>query len=135
MNTDFKGVCHPWLCDIMGHMTTRHYMAMFDDASYHFLYRAFNWSANEAKLNNIGWADVKHTIEYQAEVSEGQLLSISGRLTKIGTKSITVLYEMIENESNVTVATLESVSVLFDTKNRKALALSSKMIEQASLLL
>ena len=34
----YKGVSHPAMCDIMGHMTTRHYIAMFDDGSYHFLY-------------------------------------------------------------------------------------------------
>ena len=31
----YRGVVYPWLCDSMGHMTTRHYTAMFDDASYH----------------------------------------------------------------------------------------------------
>ena len=25
-------VVHPWLCDAMGHLTTRHYLGMFDDA-------------------------------------------------------------------------------------------------------
>ena len=33
----YRGVVHPWLCDAMGHMTTRHDMAMFDDGSYHLL--------------------------------------------------------------------------------------------------
>lgn len=33
----FKGIAHPWLCDIMGHLNTRNYMAMFDNASMYFL--------------------------------------------------------------------------------------------------
>ena len=33
-----KSVAHPWMCDVLGHMTTRHYVAMFDDAAYHMLY-------------------------------------------------------------------------------------------------
>ena len=33
-----KNVAHPWMCDVLGHMTTRHYVAMFDDAAYHMLY-------------------------------------------------------------------------------------------------
>jgi len=36
-----KNVAHPWMCDILGHMTTRHYVAMFDDAAYHMLYTVF----------------------------------------------------------------------------------------------
>jgi acyl-CoA thioester hydrolase len=116
----------------MGHMTTRHYIAMFDDASYHFLYKIFNWSGSDSHEKNIGWADVKHTIEYKFEVSAGQLLCISGKLTKVGTKSITVMYEMTERESNKVVASLESVSVLFDTKARKAVPLTDKMRDQAS---
>jgi acyl-CoA thioester hydrolase len=127
MSVDHKGVCHPWLCDSMDHMTTRHYMAMFDDASYHFLNRVFGWSGTDTKNSNIGWADVKHTIEYMLEVNSGQLLNISGRLVKIGGKSITVFYEMRECRSNKIVATLESISVLFDTSARKAIPLSDEM--------
>jgi acyl-CoA thioester hydrolase len=132
MTADYKGVCHPWLCDSMDHMTTRHYMAMFDDASYHFLNRVFGWSGTDAKKNNIGWADVKHTIEYMLEVSSGQLIEINGKLIKIGGKSITVSYEMREVGSEQIVATLESISVLFDTSARKAIPLSDEMRTRAN---
>jgi len=39
------GVAHPWLCDSMGHLTSRHYVAMFDDASYHFFRLVFGYDA------------------------------------------------------------------------------------------
>lgn len=116
----------------MGHMTTRHYMAMFDDASYHFLNRVFGWSATDTHNDNIGWADVKHTSEYLLEVRNGQLLDITGKLTKVGGKSITVSYEMHETGSNTIVATLESVSVLFDTSAREAIALCDDMRRRAN---
>ncbi len=127
MTSDYKGVCHPWLCDSMGHLTTRHYMAMFDDASYHFLNRVFGWSGTDSQNNNVGWADVKHTIEYLLEVISGQLLDITGVVSKVGGKSITVFYEMRECGSNKIVATLTSISVLFDTDARKAINLSDDM--------
>ncbi|AGH46409.1 acyl-CoA thioesterase [Paraglaciecola psychrophila] len=127
MAADYKGVCHPWLCDSMGHMTTRHYMAMFDDASYHFLNRVFGWSGTDSQNNNIGWADVKHTIEYLLEVRSGQLLDVTGILIRVGGKSITVSYEMRETGSNKIVATLNSISVLFDTDAREAITLSDDM--------
>ena len=127
MTSDYKGVCHPWLCDSMGHLTTRHYMAMFDDASYHFLNRVFGWSGTDSQNNNGGWADVKHTIEYLLEVRSGQLLDIKGVLAKVGGKSITVSYEMRECGSHKIVATLTSISVLFDTEAREAITLTNDM--------
>ncbi|OFA29787.1 hypothetical protein BAE46_13515 [Glaciecola punicea] len=67
---------------------------MFVDASYHFLNRVLAWSGKDSQKNNIGWADVKHTIEYLIEVRSGQLLDITGVLTRVGGKSMTVSYDM-----------------------------------------
>ncbi len=123
----YKGVVHPELCDVMGHMTTRHYVAMFDDASYHFLYSVFGWTGELAKTANRGWADVKHVIEYQDEVAPGDLLEISANFVKVGTKSITVEYTMYNLAKQTVAATLQSTSVYFDTLNRQAIALSNEM--------
>jgi acyl-CoA thioester hydrolase len=41
-----KNVMHPWMCDAMGHLTTRFYLALFDDASYHLLLAAFRYAPN-----------------------------------------------------------------------------------------
>ena len=79
----YKGVCHPTLCDVMGHMTTRHYIAMFDDGSYHFLHALFGWSGEQASIDKKGWADVRHIIDYQAEVAVGDLLEIDAQLVKV----------------------------------------------------
>ena len=35
----WRGMAHPWNCDTMGHMNTRFYAAIYDDASFHFLMR------------------------------------------------------------------------------------------------
>ena len=66
-----KSVAHPWMCDVLGHMTTRHYVAMFDDAAYHMLYDVFGWTGSSDDKNKIAWADVNHTIDYKSEVSTG----------------------------------------------------------------
>ena len=76
-----KSVAHPWQCDVMGHLTTRFYIEMFDDASYHFLAQVFGWKPDNADAP--GWADVKHTVEYQDEVAPGDLLEIAGQLVGI----------------------------------------------------
>ena len=123
----YKGINHPNLCDVMGHMTTRHYVAMFDDGSYHFLHNVFGWSAEHLTKEKTGWADVRHVIEYQAEVAEGDLLEITAQLLKIGNKSITVLYEMQNVSKKALAATLESTSVYFDLEARAAIPITSNM--------
>lgn len=126
----YKGVAHPWLCDVMGHMTTRYYVAMFDDASYHFLNEVFGWRPDAA--DTPGWADVKHVIEYSDEVAEGSLLEVRAKIERVGGKSLTTLYEMHNITKGTLAATLESTSVHFDLKQRKAIPISEEMRAMAN---
>jgi acyl-CoA thioester hydrolase len=127
-----KAVAHPWMCDVIGHLTTRHYVAMFDDACYHFLFAVFGWSGSTDESGERGWVDVRHLIEYQAEVSAGQVLEIRASLVKIGGKSMTIRYEMINLGDGEVAATLECVCVLFDMNARKALLIPDDLREMAS---
>lgn len=131
-NPVYQGVAHPWLCDVMGHMTTRHYVAMFDDASYHFLFRVFGWTPEQAAEKQLGWADVKHVIDYSAEVGSGDLLTVTAEFTRLGGKSATMKYTMYNESRKEIAATLESTSVLFDMAARKAAPIEGEMREQAA---
>lgn len=122
-----KSVAHPWYCDVLGHMTTRFYVGMFDDAAYHFLYEMFGWTGAQDAKGELAFADVRHVIDYQAEVSAGDLLEIRAELRKIGGKSITTYYEMVSLGSGEVSASLECVSVLFDLKARKAVEISGDL--------
>ncbi len=126
-----KSIAHPWQCDVMGHLTTRFYVGMFDDAAYHFLYEVFGWTINTVGESKIGWADVRHVIEYKAEVPAGDILEIRACLIKIGTSSFTARYEMVNLAKNELAATLESTCVLFDLEARKAIPLSDEMTSKA----
>jgi acyl-CoA thioester hydrolase len=126
-----KCIAHPWQCDVMCHLTTRFYVGMFDDAAYHFLYEVFGWTINTEGKSKIGWADVRHVIEYKAEVSAGDVLEIKAYLIKIGTKSFTALYEMVNIAKNEIAATLESTCVLFDLDARIAIPLNDEMTSKA----
>ena len=85
-----KSVAHPWMCDVLGRLTTRFYVGMFDDAAYHFLHSVFGWTGARDEEGKKAWVDVRHVIEYRNEVTAGGLLEIQACLTKIGNKSITV---------------------------------------------
>ncbi len=127
-----KGVAHPWMCDVIGHMTTRHYVAMFDDAAYHLLHGVFGWSGASDPDGKIGWSDARHIIEYKAEVLAGDVLVVRSGLTRVGTKSITIFYEMANLNKNAIAATLECVCVLIDLQARKSIELSEQLRELAS---
>ncbi|WP_417451109.1 acyl-CoA thioesterase [Kordiimonas sp.] len=122
----YRTIAHPQQCDVMGHLNIREYMAMFDEASYQLLFDIFGWTGEDALLKGVGFADVKHEIEYKAEVSAGQPVVITGKLTRIGGKSLALSYEMTNQASGELAATLACVCVLFDTKERKAMAIEGE---------
>lgn len=126
----FRGVAHPWLCDVMGHLTTRHYMAMFDDAGWHLLL-ALGFSATTMKRDRLGWADVRHEIEYTHEVPEGELVVVEASLERVGNKSLTYRLEMKNAETGTLCATLTGTTVRFHLDERKAVPLEPALREKA----
>ena len=126
-----KGVAHPWQCDVLGHMTTRFYTAMFDDASYHFLHHLFGWTGATDDAGQLGWVDVRHTINYESEVRAGDLLEVRAELAKVGGKSVTISFEMINLGDKAVAATLESVVVLFDLSERRAVTIPDDLRAEA----
>lgn len=127
-----RGVAHPWQCDVLGHLTTRYYVGMFDDASYHFLYETFGWVGASDDAGKLGWVDVNHNISYQVEVRAGDLLEISAELTKVGGKSIKASYQMKNLRCGEVSATLDAVYVLFDLEERTAVPIDDKLRAQAT---
>ena len=121
MKLIYTGVVHPWLCDAMGHFTTRHYVAMFDDASYRLLFEACGFAGSIGDFEGIGWVDAKQSYEYQAEQHAGALIEIHGAIQKLGNSSITTRYEMRNAASGECAATHDSVSIMFDLNARKSL--------------
>lgn len=131
----YKGVAHPWNCDVLGHMTTRFYVAMFDDASYHFIHEIFGWKGNQSDDGQLALVDVRHVTEYLAEVPEGNLLEVRAGLRKIGTKSLTIQFEMLNLSRGEIAATQESTSVLFDMQSRQGVVIPDELRDRATMFL
>lgn len=115
-------VAHPWLCDAMGHLTTRHYVGFFDDASYHLLAEAGYDGAKDLKAG-WGWADVRHELEYKAEISAGALVEVWSRIVALGNSSVRSEHHMRERSQGVLSATLIANTVCFDLKARRSMPL------------
>lgn len=112
-------VVHPWLCDRMAHLTTRHYMGMFDDASYQ-LFAMLDPNAETSGSAEQGWADIRHEIAYLHELGVGALVRVEGRVTALGRTSIGTEYRMVRQDDDQLCATLAAKTVCFDLIARKA---------------
>lgn len=125
----YRGIAHKWLCDNMGHLNTRHYVAMFDDATFHFLSElGFKWS--ELNQTKKGWVDVKNVVEYKQEVAAGGLVVINSSINHIGNKSLVLYHEMLNAESHEVHATMEATLVCFDMNTKKAIPISDEFKEK-----
>lgn len=112
-------VVHPWLCDAMGHLTTRHYLGMFDDASYQ-LFVMVGFDQKAASAEHWGWADVRHEIDYKSELAAGAVVRVLGRITALGRTSITSDYQLLDRADGRICAMLTARTVCFDLTARKA---------------
>jgi acyl-CoA thioester hydrolase len=122
-----RAIAQPWLCDMMGHLTTRFYVGMFDDASYVLLSRSTGWNGDDPAWAGFGWADVRNEVEYKDEVPAGALVEIFGTITKVGNSSLDTRYEMRRASTGGLAATLAAKTVFFDLKQRKASLLTEPM--------
>lgn len=127
------GVVHPWLCDAMGHLTTRHYLGFFDDAAYQLIAElGHDPAAGHAAQQ--GWADVRHEIEYRAELAAGALVRIDGRVVALGRSSITTELRMFARSDDRLCATLVGRTVCFDLTARRSRPLPEVVVARAAAL-
>ena len=123
-------VVHPWLCDAMGHLTTRNYLGMFDDATYQ-LFLTLGYDPAVAAAEQWGWADVRHEIDYRAELRVGAIVRIDGRVTALGRSSITTEYRLFDRAADGLAATLTARTVCFDLAGRKSQPLPAAIAAKA----
>jgi acyl-CoA thioester hydrolase len=123
-------VVHPWLCDAMGHLTTRHYLGMFDDATYQ-LFTLCGYDAAAASGEGWGWADVRHEIEYKGELKAGAAVKVLGRLTLLGKTSVRSELRLLESSSDRLCSTLKATTVCFDLNERCSRTLPETFASQA----
>ncbi len=123
-----RAVVQPWHCDLMGHLTTRHYMGFFDDGVNILISRSTGWSLAAPEWKGKGWADVRHEIDYRAEVSTGTVLEIFGEIQEHGRTSVKGVLEM--RRDGELVARMMVKSVFFDLHARKSIPLTAAMTER-----
>ena len=109
----------PAHCDAYGHMNVRHYAAMFDEAGWHMLARC-GVSLGDLRSRGLGSVVATLTIDFHHELTAGQLVCVTGALTRVGHKSFAYQMRLHEADSMTHCATQKTVEVCFDTTRRIA---------------
>ena len=125
-----RGYAHPWLCDVMGHMNSRHIFALFDDATFQFL-ALLGATFAQQQRSGQGWADVHLEIDLSREIPAGTALIVRSSVAKLGTKSFTCHHEMTTANSDLVHARMTAVVACFDLKARRATVLPADFKERA----
>jgi acyl-CoA thioester hydrolase len=94
--------------DAMGHMNVRHYIGLFDDATWHF-FATFGMNQAYYDEAQAGAFALEQHIHYLAEVHAGELISIRSRLINRTAKRIHFMHFMINESTEKLAATLEVV--------------------------
>jgi acyl-CoA thioester hydrolase len=121
-----RGIVMPAQCDVYGHMNVRHYAAFFDDAGWHLMGKA-GVSLADLRARGLGTVVATLTIEFHHELTAGQLVLITGTLTRVGEKSISSEMRLYESDTMTHCATQKTVEVCFDTKQRRSAALPDEV--------
>lgn len=130
----YKGVVFPVQCDVMGHMNVQHYIAAFDQASWH-LVAAAGYKSAWLEERKLGWADRHYDVDFLDELPVGSLIEVCSKIVKVGRTSLTLHHAMHNSETGVLCAEITIVTILFDLVARKATPLPPEMVEGAAKLM
>jgi acyl-CoA thioester hydrolase len=116
------GVIYPNQCDAMGHLNVKEYVGIFDQAEWHCFLK-LDFDPRLIEKSKIGWADVRHLIDYKCELGPSDLFLVVSIVVKVGTTSIATRHELLRAPDNAVCAKLEAVTVQYDLAQRRAMPL------------
>jgi len=103
----------------MGHMNVMWYVGKFDEATWQ-LFGSFGLSPTRLRNERIGLAAVEQRLEYKRELFAGDLLTIRSSIDEVREKSLVLIHEMINQETEEMAARTIITGVCMDLATRKA---------------
>ena len=115
----YRGVVHPWQCDVMGHMNVVYYASKFDDAAWQFL-SMLGIDAAYFEKTRCGVAALEQHITYVSELHAGATVTVRSGLIELTEKVVRIRHEMRNNSTGGLSAAMILTIVHFDTRRRKS---------------
>ena len=104
--------------DLMGHMNVRWYIALFDEAAWHF-FDSIGMDKTYFEGEQAGGFALEQFIRYLAEVRAGETIAIRIRVLGRSAKRIHVMHFMINETTNKLAATMEVLGAHADMTVRR----------------
>jgi acyl-CoA thioester hydrolase len=125
----YRGTVYPWHCDHMGHMNVMWYVEKFDEATWQ-LFCSIGLSPTRLRNERIGMAAVEQRLEYKRELLAGDLLTIRSSIEEMREKSLVLVHEMINQETEELAARTVITGVCMDLTTRKSRPLPPDILER-----
>ena len=126
----YRGVVHPWQCDLMRHMNVVYYMSKFDEASWQF-FADLGMNAEYFRATRCGLAALQQNITYVAELHAGDTVTIRSGVLEIRAKVVRFVHEMRNNANGAVAAYMIVTAAHFDTQKRKSHPFPDAIIRSA----
>lgn len=115
----YRGVVHPWHCDIMGHMNVVWYVSKFDEASWQ-LAAMLGLHNTYFLKKHMGIAALQQNIIYKSEIIAGNTVTIRSGVFDIKDKVVRFIHEMRNDSTGEIAAVMLLTAVHFNTRKRKS---------------
>ena len=125
----YRGAIYPWQCDHMGHMNVMWYIGKFDEATWQLL-ASVGLTATRLRQEGIAMVAAEQHIEYKCELLAGDLVTIQSSISKVREKSLLMLHEMTNQETQQLAARTVLAGVCIDVKTRRARPLPAELRER-----
>jgi acyl-CoA thioester hydrolase len=102
----------------MGHMNVMWYVGKFDEATWQIL-AAVGLTAARLRQDGVGMVAVEQHIEYKRELLAGDLLTIHSSVLEVREKSLILVHEMTNQETQELAARTTLTGVCIDTATRR----------------
>ena len=129
----FRGAAQSWECDFLGHLNTRFYTGMFDQATAN-LFAELGDALKQLHVERKGWVTAMQHTEYLCEVLAGTCLIIRTQIEKVGNRSLSLAHEMYAVGKSEPVARMAVRAVYFDLESRQPIAIPELIRERANTL-
>lgn len=115
----YRGAVASWECDPNGHMNVRHYVAKFDDATWHFSECMGIGGAYLAR-EGCGFMAVDQHIQYRRELMPPDALHIVTDILDVADRKMQFHHTMYHTRSGAIAAVCTLLGVHVDLSSRKA---------------
>ena len=122
----YRGAVYPWQCDHIGHMNIMWYVGKFDEANWNMFARLW-LTPSYLRQSGRGMAGVQQNISYKRELMAGDVVTVHSRLLELRERSLRVVHEMRNVETDEVAALSELTAVHIDRKTRRACAFGEEI--------